>query len=498
MTDDRNISVADVQTLATRDGVVAFFAALGYRTDGRQPQSVSAMGITAGSLSRHIKHIERIAVHDDGAEPLDLYLIELASVTIAATQGLARALRNRAGNYLLVLTDDYERLDFVLLQRSLPGTPASPMTARQVSVRPRILTVNRRNPSQVQLRVLRRFTYTESDADAQYDKLLSAYAVAEWSEPLFNNRALFSDYYLNERLPELAEWRERPEDAYHRFRDLLHRLRQQADTDDGGATDQPPVESALEALGFKPVRAGGGDEPAYRLYAPDNPEKPVAVCLAYSWNRYLDGRDETRDLQTPDENPGARVVTVLQSGEAPWAIVTNGKLWRLYSARSHSRSTNYYEIDLDETLAMADPNEAFRYFWLFFRQNAFVTSEVQRDGQTRELSFLDRLLDESESYAKGLGERLKERVFEQVFPHFATGFIEHLKGQVGLAGPNQVSLLPVSEQLVPEARAGRSVPPPGLQRHSDPALQAPLPPLRGVARPAASQGGARLLGAESH
>ena len=40
---------------------------------------------------------------------------------------------------------------------------------------------------------------------------------------------------------------------------------------------------------------------------------------------------------------------------------------------------------------MADPNEAFRYFWLFFRQNAFVTSEVQRDGQTRELSFLDRL-----------------------------------------------------------------------------------------------------------
>ena len=57
-------------------------------------------------------------------------------------------------------------------------------------------------------------------------------------------------------------------------------------------------------------------------------------------------------------------------------------------------------------------------------------------------------MDESESYAKGLGERLKERVFEQVFPHFATGFVEHLKGQVGLAGPNQVSLLPVSEQLV--------------------------------------------------
>ena len=447
MTDDRNISVADVQTLATRDDVAAFFAALGYRTDSRQPQSVSAMGITASSLSRQIEHIERIAVHEDGAEPLDLYLVELTSVTVAATQGLARALRNRAGNYLMVLTDDYERLDFVLLQRSLPGTPTSPMAARQVSVRPRILTVNRRNPSQVQLRVLRRFTYTELDSDAQYDKLLSAYAVAEWSEPLFNNRALFSDYYLNERLTELSEWSERPEEVYHRLRELLPQLRQLTSNMGDGASARPPVESALEALDFKAVGAGGGDEPDYRLYAPDNPEKPVAVCLAYSWNRYLDGRDETRDVQTPDENPGARVVTVLESGEASWAIVTNGKLWRLYSANTHSRSTNYYEIDLEETLAMADPNEAFRYFWLFFRQSAFVTSEVQRDRQTRESSFLDRLLEESESYAKALGERLKDRVFEQVFPHFTAGFIAHLKGQVGLAGPRQASLLPVSEQL---------------------------------------------------
>ena len=447
MTDDRNISVADIQTLATRDGVAAFFAALGYRTDNRQTQSLSAMGITAGSLARQIKHIERIAVHDDGAEPLDSYLIELSSVTIAATQGLARALRNRAGNYLLVLTDDYERLDFVLLQRSLPGTPASPMAARQVSVRPRILTVNRRDPSQVQIRVLRRFTYTEPDADAQYDKLLSAYAVAEWSESFFNNRALFSDYYLNERLPELAEWKERPEEAYHSLRELLPRLSRQTNTVEDGATFHSPMESALDILGFKPVKAAGGDEPDYRLYAPDNPEKPVAVCLAYSWNRYLDGRDEARDAQTPDENPGARVVTVLESGESPWAVVTNGKLWRLYSAKTHSRSTNYYEIDLDETLAMADPNEAFRYFWLFFRRSAFVTREVQTDGQIRELNFLDRLVEESESYAKALGERLKERVFEQVFPQFAAGFIEHLKGQVGMAGPRQGSLLTVSEQL---------------------------------------------------
>ncbi len=447
MTDDKNISTADVQTLATRDGVVAFFAALGYRTDSRQSQSAAAMGITAAALESQVRHIERVALHDDGAEPLDVYLIELHSVTVAATHGLARALRNRAGNYLLVLTDDYERIDFVLLQRSLPGLAASPMSTRQVTVRPRVLTVNRRNPTQVQLRVLRRFTYTEADADAQYEKLISAYTVADWSEPLYNNRALFSDYYLNERLPELNEWSERPEDTYHRLRDLLTAARQPDADQNIGATVHSLVEPALEALGFRVAAVPGGEAQDYRLYAPNGPEKPVAACLAYSWNRYLDGRDETRDTGSPDENPGARVVTALESSEAPWAIVTNGKLWRLYSAKTHSRSTNYYEIDLEETLAMADPNEAFRYFWLFFRLSAFVTREVQTAGQTRNLSFLDRLLDESDSYAKGLGERLKERVFEEAFPQFATGFIEHLKGQAGMTGPLQSSLLPIVEQL---------------------------------------------------
>ena len=447
MTDDKNISTVEVQALATRDGVVGFFAALGYRTDSRQPQTAAAMGITASSLERQIRHIERVAVHDDGAEPLDVYLIELTSVTVAATHALARALRNRAGNYLLAVTDDYERIDFVLLQRYLRAISNSPMATQQVAVRPRVLTVNRRDPTQVQLRVLRRFTYTEADSDAQYDKLLSAYTVADWSEPLYNNRALFSDYYLNERLPELSVWRERPEEVYHRLREILYIARQTALTGVEGKSSPALVDTALTALGFSVNPAPGGENPDYRLYAPDDAEKPVAACLAYPWNRYLDGRDETRDTQTPDENPGARVVTVLESGEAPWAIVTNGKLWRLYSARTHSRSTNYYEIDLEETLAMEDPNRAFRYFWLFFRHDAFVNREGVRDGQSREMCFLDEVLADSEEYAKRLGERLKERVFERIFSHFAEGFIEHLRGQASLAAPLHASLLSVAQQL---------------------------------------------------
>ena len=444
MIDDKNLTASDVQTLASRDAVVAFFATLGYNTDSRQPQSAAAMGVAAESLKRQIEHVERIAVHSDGAEPLDVYLVELKSVTVAATKGLARVLKNLAGNYLLVLTDDYQHLDFVLLERILPEGKSTAFAQREVSIRPRILTVDRRNPSLVQLRVLRRFTYTEADSDAQFDKLLSAYTVADWSEPLFNNRALFSDYYLKERLPELNQWAQRPEATYHQLRRLLANA---GSPGKGRTTVKSLLEPALQALGFSLTPASGDGEPDYRLYDPANPEKPVAACLAYTWNRKLDGRDDERDTESPEENPGARVVTVIESGEPPWAIVTNGKLWRLYSARTHSRSTNYYEIDLEETLAMDDPNLAFRYFWLFFRLNAFTTRDVFRDGRSRELCFLDELLDDSEAYAKKLGERLKERVFEQIFPYFAEGFIEHLKGQADMAGNRQPSLIPVVEQL---------------------------------------------------
>ena len=443
---DKELTRADIQELANREGIASFFAKLGYGTDVRMLQTCAAMGITAESLQRQVKHIERVAIKEGGAEPLDVYLIELTSVTMVATQGLARALRNRVGNYLLILTDAYERIDFVLLQRSLLTASTTALTTKQVVVRPRILTVDRRNPTPVQLRVLRRFSCTEIDSDAQYEKLLSAYSVAEWSEPLFNNRALFSDYYLNERLPETPEWRERSEGVYQSLRKLVANIHQRLSSADIGNTRESIIEPALSTLGFKATSIDNSGN-YYRLCSNRTTSAPVALCLAYTWNRNLDGYDETRDTESPDENPGARVVSLLESGEAPWVIVTNGKLWRLYSAKAHSRATNYYEIDLDETLAMDAPNEAFRYFWLFFRAAAFVPRDIVRNGQSCTLSFLDELVEESEDYAKGLGERLKERVFEEIFPHFAKGFIEYLRAQPPITGAYQSALLPVTQQL---------------------------------------------------
>src|SRR5579883_150667 len=432
---DYELSREDIQQLSNRDALAAFFAHLHYDTNERLLQSVSAMSLD--NLKHVITHIERLASQDAGL--LEVYLFELKSVTMAATQSIVRSFRNRPGDYLLVLTDDYERLDFVLVERysAQPGKtqePLAPGLPRQVGVRPRILTVQRRQPDPVSLRVLRRFSYTESDTFAQFEKLLSAYDTAGWSEQFFNNRALFSDYYLTTRLRESAEWNDLTgasamTRAFRQLRTLYDDARETCTNKPESVVRSQLLEPTLTALGFTFSPANAENAADYLLYSPEQQNEPLALCLAYTWNRNLDGKDDQRDIEHPDENPGALVVRLLDSGQANWAIVTNGKIWRLYSARAHSRATNYYEIDLEETLALpaATIEEGFHYFWLLFRAAAFVPAPRTVDGEQRSLCFLDMLVSESESYARKLGDRLKKRVFEDIFPHFARGFIIHAR-----------------------------------------------------------------------
>jgi hypothetical protein len=456
---DLDLNRARIQELASRDALVAFFADLGYDTNARLVQQIDAMGITNENLRNAITHIERVASQDHWFE---VYLFEMKSVTMALTQALVRAFRNRPGDYLLVLIDmrhPYEELQFVLVQRysseptqttPLDGLPAELVPApKQVVVYPHILTVQRRNPTTVALRVLRRFSYTASDIFAQYEKLLSAYETAEWSEQYFNNRALFSDYYLTRRLPQESVWRQEEKNpalaqGFRSLRGLYAGVRDLPQTT--AIIREKLLEPTLSRLGFRYVRGkaqkSGAESPVtptYLLYAQDaaHDAAPLALCLAYRWGRNLDGRDE-RDEETPDENPGASVVTLLDSGVASWAIVTNGKLWRLYAARAHSRATNYYEIDLEETLVLPDTEreQAYLYWWLFFRAAAFG-----RD--TAGACFLDTLMAESERYAHQLGENLKNRVFDEIFLHFARGFLTHARRN---------GLLPAWETLTEEER----------------------------------------------
>ncbi|MDO8545728.1 MAG: hypothetical protein Q7R68_00065, partial [Nitrospirales bacterium] len=424
---DKEIRSEQIQAIRNADGVTALFAELGYRTEARITQTADVLGITPESSANQIKKSERIA-DQDGL--LQVYLFEVASLTQALTHTIARAFRNRAGQYLLVLTADYDRLDFVLIERLLSSSKTETLVPKQVTLRPRVASIARQNPGRVHLRLLRRLTYTESDPEYQFEKLRSAFDMAEWSEEFFNNRGLFSDYYLIERVPESAAWKEDPRPAHRRLSELLSKASERWAGKPKAEICVGLIQPALDALGFAMTAAcistRDSPQPDYLLSLPSAPGSPVALCLIYPWGRWLDGKDDRRDAVSPDENPGARVVSLLESGTARWAILTNGKVWRLYSGKAHSRATNYYEIDLDETLALPGPQgndaaEAFRYFWLIFRAKAFDSHP----------SFLDDILAGSEAYAKKLGDRLKERIFEEIFPILSEGFIEHIRRRDG-------------------------------------------------------------------
>ncbi len=426
---DIKLGYADIQALSDADGVAAFFERLGYNTSVRRIQTPANLGITADSTLRPIKKIELLA---DQEGLFQVYLFDLRSVTVAHARAVANAFRLLAGNYLLVLTSDYERLDFVLLEREHPTGPGSGIGAPQVKVRPRTLTVERLKPERLHLRILRRFTFTEPDPFAQYEKLTAAYTVAAWSEEYFNNRALFSDHYLSARLREFLQWNEDTKPAWSRLRELYAGTAARFGGKDRPAIGRELFEPIFGTLGFRVVRGDDSDGPGYLLYSQDQSDgPPLALCLAYPWDRMLDAKDYGRDSAAPDANPGAQVVSLLERGEAPWVIVTNGRLWRLYSRRAHSRATNYYEIDLSDLLAdqgpgPAEPGDAFRYFWLLFRRESFVPVTVVREGREAALSLVDRILDESEEYARKLGENLKRRVFEDIFPLLAEGFVDFM------------------------------------------------------------------------
>ncbi|MBX3458561.1 MAG: Eco57I restriction-modification methylase domain-containing protein [Planctomycetes bacterium] len=419
--DDRDLTKDDVMSITGRDALVRFFAHLGYNTDARQLQTADALGIAQSGLKSAAKHIERVSADGD----LQVFLFEVTSVTLAHRRAITSLLNNRKGDFLFVLTTpDYERLDFVLVERfRKDADEEAPIAGAQtVRARPLAISVERRKPSRQTLRTLRRLTYTCADDLGQLEKLLSAFRIAQWSEKRFNNVALFSDHYLTQRLPEEREWQDVDalKAAYKSFR-------QRGDTN---KTDQAKavdlvVHPVLKLLGHKPADAKAADDgPMLRL-------SENVVCFAYHWMRSLDTKDEN-DPSRPDDIPAVRVVTEFEKTSAQWAILTNGKQWRIYCARAHGRHANFYEVDFREMLAdrpgeqgEQGDGESFRYFWLMLRAEAFKPGPEQ-DGKPGP-SFLDRLFDGSREYAKALGERLKERVFETIFPHFAEGFIANMK-----------------------------------------------------------------------
>ncbi len=252
------------------------------------------------------------------------------------------------------------------------------------------------------------------------------------------NRDLFSNYYLDEHLPETEEWDELSDEdleaAYEDIKDLWEREKATAPKRNESQLEEKFIRPMFRKLGipFEVEESTSRTQrrPDYGFFETEDAarqaferreeggdfyENSVAVADAKRWGRPLDTRgsgEHERDF----ENPSYQIHVYLQETSARWAVLTDGKKWRLYYGPTSHRLDSYYEVDLPTILEKGDL-EDFKYFYLFFRHEAFL-EDAGGD------SFLDDVYGESNVFAQELGEDLQENIYEAI-KILSEGFLQY-------------------------------------------------------------------------
>jgi len=253
------------------------------------------------------------------------------------------------------------------------------------------------------------------------------------------NRDLFSTYYLDEHLPETEAWDELSDDELREAKADIMGLWEREQ-----GTAPKRNESQLEEKFIRPMFRKLGipfeveestsrtqRRPDYGFFESEDAARgaferreeggdfykdAVAVADAKRWGRPLDTRgsgEHERDF----ENPSYQIHVYLQEvDDAQWAVLTDGKKWRLYYGPTSHRLDSYYEIDLPTVLEKGDL-EDFKYFYLFFRHGAFL-EDASGD------CFLDDVYDESNVFARELGEDLQDNIYEAI-KILSEGFMQY-------------------------------------------------------------------------
>jgi len=244
----------------------------------------------------------------------------------------------------------------------------------------------------------------------------------------YRNVNLFSNYYLEKYLPESVEWKKNDHiAAFEHIKNIYTRESASIKTLNEKQLENHFFNEIFSILGFvyevtEPTHAR--NFPDYAFFfdrnslddAHKNKEtipfftNAVAIGEVKQWKVDLD--KVSKNEYNISENPSLQIWTYLEDTEQKWGILTNGRIWRLYC--KERRRDNYIEIDLS-LLIESNDTDTFRFFYYFFRKDAFVTS---KEGQ----AFLDRVLNESKDYAKNIGDDLKDNVY-WAMKRIAEGFI---------------------------------------------------------------------------
>ena len=256
------------------------------------------------------------------------------------------------------------------------------------------------------------------------------------SEPIYNNRALFSSYYLEKVVAEQTDASLTA--VYKQMQRLYAPIATAAVRMNEAQTEEQFIRPVLRILGHafevQPTlrTAQGTKQPDYAFFADTealerarqtrNPDEffntATAIGDAKAWGRNLDRRlDGTGDAFS-NSNPNYQIDFYIRTSGVTWGILTNGKLWRLYHRDTSYKLDSFYEVELAKVLSDGDIND-FRYFYYFFRREAFAQEpgsahpiETGKPGPVRAAqTFLDNVLTGSTHYTVAVSDDLGDRIY---------------------------------------------------------------------------------------
>jgi len=266
---------------------------------------------------------------------------------------------------------------------------------------------------------------------------------------------LFTADFLTEGLPASPAWSgEGAPDAAAieaRFRAILDAVRDRDGLNEA-QTEERIFRPMLRALGWEGLFSvqenieahGRANVPDYAYFldaeafasadAVRSPEGKLPHAVAVG-----DAKAWSVDFEAPNSGsrPGETGVgqtiryldraKIQSNREVRWAILSNGRVWRLYCADAKSALDGYFEADLSEILALpgaqaklAPPTgesdkdrraRLFKTFVLAFRPEAF-RADPELDGRT----FHQFALDEGAHWETKVRTNLSDVVFREVFP----------------------------------------------------------------------------------
>ncbi|MCK4342721.1 MAG: N-6 DNA methylase [Phycisphaerae bacterium] len=256
----------------------------------------------------------------------------------------------------------------------------------------------------------------------------------------FFNCDLFSNHWLEHRLPLEPEWAEvraESDAALARATELWQHERGRVKQYGNEASlEQAFIQPLFEILGWKLIYQTHLQRrrPDYALFLNDESKDaaleagkkttefwnhPAILADAKAWHISLDRPTRVGNQR---EYPPEQIEWYLDRSRLDFAILTNARLWRLIPrqlAPGKARFQTYLDVDISRLLdARLDTNsgqrsfdadlataEEFFRFYLFFSPRAFESRE-------RRMPLVERALRGSSEYALSVGEDLKQRVFE--------------------------------------------------------------------------------------